>query len=294
VELGLSEAVAYSFVSRKELADVFAPEAQVVLKNPLSATQEVMRTSLLPGLLSAVSAAGRHGERDARLFTVGPLFLGAAGQDGGLPSEPLVFAAALAGERPAYLARPEPVDVWDGKGLAEGLVRRLTGRAAEVRLFAPNARPAHLHPRGAALVSVSGAKVGPLHPDVAERFDLKDGVIVVELDLEAIGRLGRSRARFVPLPRFPSSTRDLALVVSDDVAAGEVEGAVRKAAGDLAEQVTLFDRFSGGTIPEGHASLAFRIVYRAEGRTLTDAEVDAQHTRVVAEVGARFGATLRA
>jgi phenylalanyl-tRNA synthetase beta chain len=147
------------------------------------------------------------------------------------------------------------------------------------------------------LVSVSGAKVGslgPLHPDVAERFDLKDGVIVVELDLEAIGRLGRSRARFVPLPRFPSSTRDLALVVSDDVAAGEVEGAVRKAAGDLAEQVTLFDRFSGGTIPEGHASLAFRIVYRAEGRTLTDAEVDAQHTRVVAEVGARFGATLRA
>jgi phenylalanyl-tRNA synthetase beta chain len=302
VELGLSEAVTYGFVSRKELADVSAPEPPVVLRNPLSATQEVMRTSLLPGLLAAMANAGRHGEPSARLFSVGPVFLGgdaplpeAPGRP--LPSEPLALAAVLSGERPAYLARPEPVDVWDAKGLAEGLARRLTARAAEVRPFAASARPPHLHPRGAALISIAGAKVGslgPLHPDVIERFDLKRDVIVVELDLDAIGRLGKSRPRFMPIPRFPASTRDLALVVSDDVAAGLVEDAVRKAAGALAEEVTLFDRFSGGAIPAGHTSLAFRIVYRAEGRTLTDEEVDLQHSRVVAEVGARFGATLRA
>jgi phenylalanyl-tRNA synthetase beta chain len=302
VELGLSEAVTYAFVSRKELADARAPEPRVVLKNPLSATQEVMRTSLLPGLLAAIATAGRHGARDSRLFTLGPVFLGedAASTDAvpaPLPIEPLVFAAALSGERPAYLARPAPVDVWDGKGIAEGIVQRLTGRSAEVRAFAANARPPHLHPRGAALVSIGGARVGslgPLHPDVADRFDLKHEVILVELDLDAIGRLGKTRPRFVPIPRFPASTRDLALVVSDDVPAGEVEGAVKKAAGPMAEEVTLFDRFSGGAIPPGHTSLAFRIVYRAEGRTLTDAEVDLQHGRVVADVGALFGATLRA
>jgi phenylalanyl-tRNA synthetase beta chain len=310
-ELGLSEAITYSFVSKKELADVFAPEAVVLLRNPLSATQEVMRTSLLPGLLSATAAAARHGERDVRLFTVGPVFLpprppsqppcdktagGGNAVAGALPSEPLAFAAVLSGERPSYLARPEPVDVWDGKGVAEGLVRRLAGLRAEVRLFPKTGRPAHLHPRGAACVSVAGARVGalgPLHPDVAERFDLPSGLIVVELDLDALGRLGRYSPRFVPIPRFPPSARDLALVVSDDVAAGEVEGAVRKAAGELAEDVRLFDRFAGGAIPEGHSSLAFHIVYRAEGRTLTDAEVDLRHARVVTEVEARFGATLR-
>jgi phenylalanyl-tRNA synthetase beta chain len=295
VELGLFETVSYSFVSKNELAAVFAPEASVVLKNPLSASQEVMRTSLLPGLLSAVAAAGRHGERSNRLFTVGRLFLGANAAE--LPREPLAFAAVLTGERPGYLTPRELVDVWDGKGVAEGFVRRLTGRATEVHLFAPDARPPHLHPRGAARVSVSGFPVGslgPLHPDVSERFDLKDRCIVIELDLEAIGRLGRHLPRFAPIPRFPASTRDLALVVSDEVAAGEVESAVRTAAGDLAEAVLLFDRFTGAPVPPDHSSLGFRIVYRAEGRTVTDAEVDAQHAKVVREVGSRFGATLRA
>jgi phenylalanyl-tRNA synthetase beta chain len=100
--------------------------------------------------------------------------------------------------------------------------------------------------------------------------------------------------RFAPIPRFPASTRDVALVVHDDVPAGEVLDAVRVAAGALAEQISLFDRFAGGPVPKDHTSLAFRVIYRAEGRTLTDAEVDAQHAQVIAAVAQRFGATLRA
>jgi phenylalanyl-tRNA synthetase beta chain len=203
----------------------------------------------------------------------------------------------LAGERQAYLKRPEPIDVWDAKGLAEGLLQRLTGRAADVRTFGEKEHPSHLHPRGAATVSVSGSHVGtlgPVHPDVAERFELDPGTLVVEIDLEAVARLGALMPRFAPIPRFPASTRDLALVVPDGVLAGDVLGAVRRAAGALAEEVSLFDRFSGDPVPKAHTSLAFRVVYRAADRTLTDAEVDAQHARVVAEVGTRFGATLRA
>jgi phenylalanyl-tRNA synthetase beta chain len=144
---------------------------------------------------------------------------------------------------------------------------------------------------------VSGTTVGtigPLHPDVVAGFELEKGVIAVELDLEAVGKIGRRLPRFSSIPRFPASPRDLAVVVSDEVAAGDVLDAVRGAAGALAEDVALFDRFVGGPVPAGHASLAFRIVYRAKDRTLTDAEVDALHGRVIAEVGARFGATLRA
>jgi phenylalanyl-tRNA synthetase beta chain len=138
------------------------------------------------------------------------------------------------------------------------------------------------------------ARLGPLHPDVLERFDLGAGAIVIEVDLAALaGRVEPAR-RYAPIPRFPASTRDLALVVHDDTSAGDVLAAVRDAAGSLAADVTLFDRFVGGAIPEGHRSLAFHVVYRADDRTLTDAEVDEQHAKAVAEVGRRFGATLRA
>jgi phenylalanyl-tRNA synthetase beta chain len=99
--------------------------------------------------------------------------------------------------------------------------------------------------------------------------------------------------KYTSIPRFPASTRDVALVVKDGILAGEVEGAVRAAAGPLAEGVRLFDRFVGGQIPTGFSSLAFHVVYRAPDRTLTDAEVDAAHANVVKAVGERFGATLR-
>ncbi len=305
VELGLSEAVTNGFVKRASLAAIGAPEPAVEVKNPLGEGHEVMRTSLLPGLLDAVSLARRRGERDVRVFTAGAVFLqGKSGEDG-LPEERLTFAAVLAGDRPGYLTRPEPLDVWDAKGLAEGFVRRVAGVDPGFERLAGAAVPARLHPRGAAAIvvgslvggDVSGRLVGhmgPLHPDVLERFDLGGAVVVVEIDLAALAGWFAPAPRFRPIPRFPASTRDVALVVSEDVAAGEVLVAVRAAAGPLAEDVSLFDRFAGGGIPAGQLSLAYRVVYRAPDRTLTDAEVDTQHAKVVAEVGKRFGATLRA
>jgi phenylalanyl-tRNA synthetase beta chain len=294
VTMGLSEAITYSFVAPSDLEGVGAPPPAVTLRNPLREEQSVMRTSLLPGLLHVLSRARRHGERDARLFSVGALFL-ATGQP--VAEERLAFAAVLAGRRPAWLGKPEGVDVWDGKGLAEGLVRRLLRREAEVHLASSDNRPRHLHPRGAAWIDVESRRVGtlgPLHPDVADAFDLGEGVVVVELDLDALEAVGTRPAGFVALPRFPANLRDIAVVVRDEVAAGDLERAVRDAAGDLAEQVTLFDRFAGGSVPAGHASLALRIVYRAADRTLTDAEVDARHAQVVAQIQSRFGGNLRA
>ncbi|HEX3343484.1 MAG TPA: phenylalanine--tRNA ligase subunit beta, partial [Polyangiaceae bacterium] len=136
--------------------------------------------------------------------------------------------------------------------------------------------------------------LGPLHPDVVDAFDLGDGAMVVEMDLLALDAIGARASRFVPVPRFPASSRDLAVVVRDGVPAGDVETAVRQVAGELAERVALFDRFVGGNVPKGHASLALHVVYRAADRTLTDAEVDQRHAQVVAEVEKRFGAQLRA
>jgi phenylalanyl-tRNA synthetase beta chain len=231
---------------------------------------------------------------EIREFTVGPVFL--EGNDSkGLPSERLRIAFVLAGERPAWLTRPDAFGAWDAKGYAEELARRLSGRTPNVIPLKREDAPGHLHPRGAALLEVDGARIGsfgPLHPDAADALGIDGDVLVGELDIEGF-LAGPKLPKYSAIPRFPPSTRDIALVVKDGVPAGEVERAVREAAGPLAEDVRIFDRFVGGQVPAGCASLAFHVVYRSADKTLTDAEVDAAHANVVKAVGERFGATLR-
>jgi phenylalanyl-tRNA synthetase beta chain len=293
--VGLSEAITFSFTSPKVLEALKAPPPAVKLSNPMAEPQSVLRTSLLVGLLEAVKNARRHGERDVKEFTVGPAFLAPA-QPGEMPNEELHLAFVLAGDRTAWLEKPKPLDVWDAKGYAIEIVRRLSGKSADVVPAARAEAPPHLHPRGAGWVTAGGQRigsVGPLHPDVVDALDLDGEVLVMEISIEEF-RAGAIAPRFVEIPRFPASARDIALVVKDGVAAGEVEAGIRAAAGPFVEAVRLFDRFVGGSVPAGHSSLAFRVVYRNPKGTLTDAEVDAAHAAVVKEAESRFGATLRA
>lgn len=315
--LGLSEAVAHSTVSEKQLAELHAPAAVVSLQNPLSEDRRVLRTSLLPGLLDAVVRARRHGERSVRLFSVGSVFLAPRGDSssdarprmaedrGALPEERPMFAAVLSGTRPAHLAQPEPVDVWDAKGIATEIALHLTARVPSVELATGASLLPHLHPRGAGILHLDGQPVGtfgPLHPDVLDALDTDGELYAVELDLAALERFPARVPRFRPLPRVPAVTRDLALVVRETVSAKEVEQLIVSSAGELCESVQLFDLFQGGSVPEGHRSLAFHIVYRdpkastapEAARTLTDREVDLRHAEVVQAMSARFGAELRA
>lgn len=299
VELGLSEALTYSFVSTAWLTSVFAPEPVVMLQNPLSELQNVLRTSLLPGLLDATLRAKRHGQHTLRLFTVGPIFLKSQSSDG-LPEERLHLTAILTGDRPTHLSKPEPMDAWDGKGLALGALKRLTGYSVQVKECDEANRPKWLHPKAASELlldtekeSISVGFFGILHPEVGAAFDMEHALpIVVSLDIEQASQYTKL-PKFKPIPRFPSSSRDMAVVVRETIRAGDVLKVVSDVAGPLAENVEIFDKFQGGSLPLGHTSLGLRVVYRAEGRTLTDAEVDTQHARVVSEVGIRFGAVLR-
>lgn len=307
IALGLSETVTYSFVSPAELEVLGAPSAAVRLRNPLREERSVMRTSLLPGLLEVVRRARRYGVPDVRIFALGARFLARQRADegeAGLPLEVPSFALALAGTRSVGLAKPEPVDVYDAKGLALELVERVTRLPAQLEPEPDRARSKHLHPRGAARVLVGGRVVGtlgPLHPDVVDQLDVGGPVMVVELDVAGLETVGRPIPSYQPIPVLPAATRDLALVVHEDVPAGEVAAQIRQAAGELCESVELFDLFRGGSIPPEHRSLAFHLVYRDpkaatdpdKARTLTDKEVDERHQRVVAEVSKRFGAQLR-
>jgi phenylalanyl-tRNA synthetase beta chain len=203
------------------------------------------------------------------------------------------------------LAPPAPVDVYDAKGIAIELVERVTRRSADAAHLPAAERAPYLHPRGAGQVSIEGRAVGsfgPLHPDVVDALDLGGPAFVVEVDLRALEAVGVRIPQYRGVPRLPAATRDIALVVHEDVSAGAVGSAIREAAGDLCESVELFDLFRGGSIPEGARSLAFHVVYRdpkassdpERARTLTDEEVDQRHKAVVDAVGKKLGAVLRA
>lgn len=319
-ELGLFEALTYAFVSEAELAAVHAPPPVVRLTNPLSEERNVLRTSLLPGLLEALKRARRRGETNVRLFSVGARFLSRAGIEpseaaqkarptqaddaSALPLEQPSFAAILAGTRPEYLSlKPPEVDVYDAKGIAVELVERLTQERASVRSLGAGA-PQHLHPRGAGAVNIGEVQVGafgPLHPKLVEALDLGGSALVIELDLAAIEAIGRRVPRFAPIPRLPAVTRDISLVVHDDVVTGDVAALLREAAGELCESIQLLAVFRGGSVPPDHQSLTFRLVYRdpkastdaVDARTLTDKEVDQEQERVLTRAREKLGATLR-
>ncbi len=302
IEVGLSQALTFAFTSAGALAAVHAPPAKFVLSNPLGEERAAMRTSLLPGLFDAVSRARRHGVSDVRLFTTGARFLeGAASLEGsggdGLANEAPSFAAVIAGKRDSVLSKPEAVDVFDAKGVALAIVSRALGREA-VAVPQPAAeRAPYLHPRAAAYVTCEGVRVGSfgaVHPEVAAAVDLGGPCLIIELDLAAMAKVGVRTPKYRPIPTVPAATRDIAVVVHDDVPAGKVEMTIAEVGGDLVEEVTIFDLFRGGNVPADHRSLAFHVVYRDKARTLTDAEVDKRHAAVEAAMKERFGAKLRA
>ncbi|NUP08500.1 MAG: phenylalanine--tRNA ligase subunit beta [Polyangiaceae bacterium] len=305
IEVGLSQALTYAFTSPAALEAVGAPAATFTLLNPMTDDRSVMRTSLLPGLFDALRRARRHGVENVRLFTVGPRFLpqeGSLGRDGSLAHEAKSFAAVIAGNRDVVLTKEQPVDVYDAKGVATAVVERATRRRVKVRPAEP--RPEHLHPRAAGALFVDGTQVGTfgvIHPILERRLELDGSFVLVEIDIEALEKLGVRTPKYKPIPTLPASTRDLSVSVSDDVPAGDVESAIVEAAGELAESVELIDLYRSESIGKDKRSLTFHVVYRDpkaatdpdRARTLTDAEVDERHNKVIKTVHDRFGAELR-
>ncbi len=303
VEIGLSQALVFGFTSPRALELVGAPKPTFLLSNPLGEERGAMRTSLLPGLFDCLVRARRHGALDVRLFSSGALFL--PGGADGLAREARAFAAVLGGGRDAVLDKAAPLDILDAKGIAVALLERATRRTVTVRHQPDDARSTHLHPRAAVDLLLDGRVVGRfglVHPSVERALDLDGACFVIEIDLDAADAVGARTPKYKPLPVLPASTRDLAVVVHEDVPSGDVERAISEVGGELVESANVFDLFRSDKLPAEHRSLAFHVVYRdpraatdpERARTLTDAEVDQRHAAVVKAVSERFGASLRA
>jgi len=295
---GFSEVINYSFISPDMISSLrLATDdprmTPVVIRNPLSSAQSVLRTTLLPGLLANLKENISNAAASIKLFELGKIFLSdPAGQQ---PREPRMLAAVLAGLRyDQHCFLPQaPVDFFDIKGAVCSLLKQLH---IEPDRLVTDAREPYLHPAKMLTLYMGEACIGSLgeiHPEVLEAFDIRDQVYMFELDFDLLTSYAKEHMRYKPFSRHPAVFRDVALIVDENVPAGKIYSTVLSFNNKLITDIAVFDIFRGGALPPGTKSLAFRIKFQSPERTLTDAEVNKIHDRLISCISKETGAQLR-
>ena len=296
VSQGMYEVINYSFFDRQSLENLFVAEIppynQVVpLRNPLNVEQDVLRTTLLPGLLKNVALNANRME-SLRLFEVGRVFFRTSAL---LPDENVRISGVLSGSRTniGWTQAQAQVDFYDLKGILENILSALGVEYA----FRPTKTFPFLHPGESAAIYATDQEIGllgKLHPDVIENFHLdKDRVYIFELLLEYLVKYSSFDTQFCSLPKFPAVHRDIAVVVPASVCASEVETAIIEAGKPLLEEIKLFDRYIGPQISEGAVGLTYSLTYRSLEKTLIDDEVTQIHQSIIDHLNTRLGVVLR-
>jgi phenylalanyl-tRNA synthetase beta chain len=293
---GLHEAVSYSFTQPSYVGAFSRFDSglkPIRLAMPMSEDRSVLRTSLVPHMLDMATYNRNRSKDDLALFEVGSVFIHAQDELTELPTEKHRLAILITGGRHgvSWTGAAQPVDFFDLKGIVEKLCSHLglsvlRWKAAELDDLHPG-RTADIY-AGDVLLGYAGQ----LHPTVQADRDLAD-TYVAELDLAAVYELADFDVDYRVLPRYPSITRDIAVVVDQSVHAGNLSEQVREIAGTLLESVQIFDIYVGERLGAGKKSVALALVYRHTERTLTDEEVTELHERVVASLAEQFGAELR-
>ena len=290
--LGFDEAISFSFVSG-ERDQMFrrSDRPAATLSNPIDVNQSEMRASLTTGLLDAVQHNFNQGTRDVKLFEIGRVF-DAVGVDE-RPSEREVLGMAMTGSVfPDDWRGSKQLEVYDLKGAIEVVMSTLNISGFTIH----RARVEYLHPGQSAVLALDGEEIvrfGRLHPRVASLYKFRQPVFIGELEFEKLLALPADRVRYSALARFPAASRDVSALVPDTVMWGDIEKAVRDLGILEIVSVRVFDMYKSKEMPEGFHSLAFRVIYRGEGRTLTDEELAGMHERVRVLLKDRFGAQLR-
>jgi len=290
--LGFNEAYSFSFVSgERDQLFRLSESPPGTLLNPIDVDQSEMRASLITGLLEAVRGNFNQGTRDLKLFEIGRVFTARSGSE--RPSEREVLGLAMTGSVfPDDWRDTRQIEFFDLKGAVEVVLATLNISGFTI----DRARVEYLHPGQSAVLSRDGeevARFGRLHPRIASLYKFRQSVFVGELEFEALLAHPADQVRFAALPRFPIASRDVSALVPDTAPWGEIENAVRNLGISELASVRLFDTYKGKEMPEGFHSLAFRVTYRSEDRTLTDEEVGGMHDRVRRLLENQFGAQLR-
>lgn len=284
VAQGLYESISYSFISRKDLNKLMLPEASplrnmVEIKNPLGEDFSVMRTTMLSSMMESLARNEARSNDEASLYEIGKIYLKTHGP---LPLEKEILAIGLYGQDLFYHL----------KGMVEVLAEEF---GLKDLTYERSAHPS-FHPGKSADLFL-GKKLlgtfGEIHPKVSRNYQMEKASYLLEMDLAVLYAMATGEKKYQEIPKYPSVTRDIAVILEEDILVQELEKVFKKQGGQLLESYSLFDVYKGTQLPEGKKSVAYNLVYRHKDRTLTDKEVSKVHDKIVRTLEHLLGAVLR-
>ena len=285
--LGYSEIITYSFVSPTVFdqirLDADSPLRRALrIQNPLGEDTSIMRTIALPSMLEILSRNNAYHNKAAKLYELAKIYLPVEGQP--LPEEPKMLVLGTYGAGETFFTL---------KGELEAVFSGL--RLKKASYSAERNNPSY-HPGRCARVTIDGVDVGVLgqvHPLVAKNYGMESEVFCAEINFTKLLTLQLPDATYTPLPKYPSVSRDLAIVCDEEVTVAQAEDVITAAAGKLLREIRLFDIYRGIGVPAGRKSMAFSLVLRADDRTLTDTDSEAVVTKVLSALAEKLNAVLR-
>jgi phenylalanyl-tRNA synthetase beta chain len=297
VGMGFTEIITYSFISPKS-ADILGAEQNsnlrsfVKLLNPLTQDQSVMRTSLIPGLLSTVRLNSLRGQNDLRIFEWGKTYIKGEGE---LPQERLVLATLITGmgSTQEWYQSPREADFFDIKGMTENILEELGIEKVDYKRDSPKEGFDPYEYAGIHYSDTEIGTIGKVSKEVMDGYELEKKAYILELYIEPLSSLVVWEKKFTPLARFPSVRRDISIIVNRSTDTAILINIVREMGKDLVESVDIFDAYQGKQIAPQEKAMALRISYRSDKRTLTDDEVNKIHEEVIEEICRQTGGRLR-
>jgi phenylalanyl-tRNA synthetase beta chain len=288
---GFTETINYSFISdhacdRLRMAADDPRRKTVKILNPLTEDQNVMRTSLLPGLLETTARNIAQQTKDLKIFEIGKTFIGQNGDHQPVETDHLAVVWTGGRDEDAWNRPTEACDFYDIKGVLEGLLYGL--RLDDIRFARSDAKhTSYLRPGAAADVIVAGQRigvVGEVHADVLAGFNVKQPAFLFEIELDSLIALIPNHVQAEALPRYPAISRDITLILDEQVDAQSVLLSIHEKEQEWVENVRIFDVFKGRPIPSGKKSLSLRVVYRSPDETLEDEAVNAVHRELTQQL----------
>ena len=285
IACGLNEILTYSFVSPRGVDKINLPADDekrnfVKIMNPLGEETSVMRTTLIPNMLDVISTNISHKVEEVSAFECGNTFI----PQEGLPIETKKYCVGMYGKE---------VDFFVLKGVIESVLNNVGLKGYEIE---PETTNLTFHPGRCAKIVYNNIYIGTfgeLHPDVIENYNLGQRVYVAEINIDTVFENLNLTKSYNPLPKYPSTSRDIALIVKDEVFVKQIEDIIKANCEDLGESYKLFDVYKGAQIEEGHKSIAYSITYRSKDKTLTDEDVAKVHEKILSELSEKLNANLR-
>lgn len=288
--LGLDETLSSGFAHPSGMRLIDAQAEPVKITNPLSEDFSYLRTRILYSLLVSAGHNIRHRNMDLKFFEVGRVYL----RNNEIPKEPLQLGIFLTGQsdNTYWKAKSAEVDLYELKGIVAALTDALNISSP---IFTPESRAGYDTSQSFALFvdDVQFGYCGLVSQKIRREFDIKQDCYAAEIDISTLTELQKGVVSFKSLPRYPSSSRDIALIVEDTVLAEEIRAEIIGRGGELIESVAIFDLFTGTPVPEGKKSLAFSVDFRSPDKTLEDEEVDRIHGDIIKHLEKKFNARLR-